>query len=318
MPIHHSVQHFADAAEHARKLANMKQQYFQLESGTFGSTLEQFNLDGLHLFSEHVNRRIVECGEISHGMITIGWASYTQVAPSTRGREISNFTIGSARGGSEWIVHLPAEAEILGVTMTETEFDILAERLDHRTNRHSFRSNTITPAGETSIAAVRRLRERVGHLRAHAGRLDCPRTRHALRKALLDDVFYAIEEAAPPNRDDLTRLTYNDIVKRCQDYVLRNAGNPVTVLDLCTEVRVSRRTLQTCFRHVTGQSPLDYLRAVRLGEVRKMLRDVPATQMSIASIAARWGFIHLGKFANNYRRLFGELPSQTARYGMRA
>ncbi|KAF7961934.1 hypothetical protein AWV80_27730 [Cupriavidus sp. UYMU48A] len=33
----------------------------------------------------------------------------------------------------------------------------------------------------------------------------------------------------------------------------------------------------------------------------------------IRDAAARWGFIHMGKFAIEYRNMFGYLPSQTTR-----
>ena len=34
---------------------------------------------------------------------------------------------------------------------------------------------------------------------------------------------------------------------------------------------------------------------------------------NVASVALRWGFEHMGRFANQYRRAFGETPSQTLR-----
>ena len=97
------------------------------------------------------------------------------------------------------------------------------------------------------------------------------------------------------------------------EFVLRNAGYPIAVLDLCAALRVSRRTLHTAFTVITGQSPVAYLRSIRLGQVRKLLRTTAASQMTIASAAARCGFIHLGNFASDYRQLFGELPSQSLR-----
>ncbi|CAB3778334.1 HTH-type transcriptional activator RhaR [Paraburkholderia caffeinitolerans] len=318
MATHYSVRHYADAGEHAQHLANIKQQYFQIEKGQFGSTLEQFDLDGLHFFSERVNRRVVQCGHISAGMIGIGWFSYASVAPTSRGREITNRTISSARSGSDWVVHLPSDATMFGITLAESEFEGIAEHLRRATKRRDAAPHMPMPFGEASPDAVRRLNESVGQLRAHADRLGCPATRYALRKALLDEVCQAMEALEPAPREDLTRLTYSEIIRRSQDYVMRHAGSPVTVLELCTELRVSRRTLQTCFREITGESPADYLRAVRLCGVRRMLRETPAARMNIASIATRWGFVHLGKFASNYHRLFGELPSQTPRVCARA
>lgn len=317
MATHYSLQQFDNADEHGRNATNMKQQYYQIEKGSFCSSLEQFNLDGLSVFSERVNRRIVEYGGVSPGVIGIGWASFASVPPTSRGREVTPCTIGAMRHRGEWFLHMPPDVEIHGMTLAESEFDVIAEGLGLERNSAGSQLNSATPAGETSIDAVRRLKARLGALQAQAraDRLACPATRYALRKALLDDVFYALEEIAPPSRDNLTLRTYSDIVRRCQGYVLLHAGSPISVLDLCVELRVSRRTLQTSFQHVTGHSPTDYLRAVRLGEVRTMLRRVPASQMSIASIAARWGFTHLGKFANRYHRMFGELPSQTIRFG---
>ena len=39
----------------------------------------------------------------------------------------------------------------------------------------------------------------------------------------------------------------------------------------------------------------------------------PGDGSSVAAVAARWGFTHLGRFAIEYRRRFGVHPSQTLR-----
>jgi AraC family ethanolamine operon transcriptional activator len=45
--------------------------------------------------------------------------------------------------------------------------------------------------------------------------------------------------------------------------------------------------------------------------VRQELKVAPAGTASVREIARRWGFWHTGEFAADYRRLFGELPSET-------
>jgi AraC family transcriptional regulator, ethanolamine operon transcriptional activator len=105
----------------------------------------------------------------------------------------------------------------------------------------------------------------------------------------------------PPNRARL--------VRRAEDYMQAKLGEPVSVLDLCRELDISERTLHHVFQEVRGLSPMAYFKAVRLNEVRQELKT--AADTTVHEIAQRWGFCHTGEFAGAYRRLFGELPSQT-------
>ena len=75
---------------------------------------------------------------------------------------------------------------------------------------------------------------------------------------------------------------------------------------------VSERTLRYAFREQLGVSPKQYLQLVRLGGVRRNLQ-LAAAGVKIVDVANRWGFWHMGQFAADYRRQFGELPSETLR-----
>jgi len=55
-----------------------------------------------------------------------------------------------------------------------------------------------------------------------------------------------------------------------------------------------------------------YLRRARYRKVREALRDAEPEE-HITEIAAKWGFTHMGRFSVDYRRQFGETPSQTLR-----
>jgi AraC family ethanolamine operon transcriptional activator len=100
------------------------------------------------------------------------------------------------------------------------------------------------------------------------------------------------------------------LVRRVEDYMQANRAEPLSVLELCRELGVSERTLHYAFQEVRGTSPMAYFRALRLNAVRQDLRAAADTA-SVHEIAQRWGFWHTGEFAADYRRLFGELPSQT-------
>lgn len=309
----HSVQQFCDADEHAQSVANLTQTYFQIESGAFRSTLRQCDLNGIGVFSESANRRVVESGHPSPGTVLMAWISSGPLSTMNPDpRDIGGLSISTARSGEDWMVQMPADTELVGITVPTSEFARLADSLGSAA-RNKVRQRKFQPQGEASSRALLKLRTGVEAIRQQTEYLACPDARTALRQRILDDLFAVLDEAAPPDRGDSTRMAYCDIVKRSQEFVLRNAGYPTSVLDLCAALRISRRTMHTAFTVITGQSPVAYLRSIRLGQVRKLLRGIPASQMTIASAAARCGFIHLGNFANDYRQLFGELPSHTPR-----
>ena len=56
---------------------------------------------------------------------------------------------------------------------------------------------------------------------------------------------------------------------------------------------------------------MGYLKEVRLRHVRADLLQAAPSLGIVASIAQRWGFSHLGHFITDYKRRFGETPSQT-------
>lgn len=100
-------------------------------------------------------------------------------------------------------------------------------------------------------------------------------------------------------------------VKQAVDFIHANAGAPIRIRDIADACCVTPRTLENGFKLFKDTTPLAYLRQVRLDGARRELEtaDVPR----IADIAHRWGFADLGRFAERYRRAFGELPSETVR-----
>ena len=95
----------------------------------------------------------------------------------------------------------------------------------------------------------------------------------------------------------------------------RAGGRPVHIAELCTALRISRRTLHRAFSEALGIGPMDFLRKARLGAVHAVLKRSDPTTTRIGHVAAEYGFGELGRFSAYYRRLFGELPSDTLRKG---
>jgi AraC-like DNA-binding protein len=88
-------------------------------------------------------------------------------------------------------------------------------------------------------------------------------------------------------------------------------GETVYLADLCAVTGVSERTLRTVFQGSYGMSPVQYLKLRRLHQVRRALRRADSDLNTVQSVANSFGIWHMGRFAVEYRKLFGESPLET-------
>ena len=100
-------------------------------------------------------------------------------------------------------------------------------------------------------------------------------------------------------------------LRATRDFIHANLGQPLYINDLCAAVGLSRRSLETLCRDILDLSPNAYLLHQRFHGVRRCLLAAEPKPGSIKRIALEWGFWHLGRFAADYRTLFGESPTQT-------
>jgi AraC-like DNA-binding protein len=99
-------------------------------------------------------------------------------------------------------------------------------------------------------------------------------------------------------------------VKRAIEFMDAHLDTPVTLADVAGAAGVPGRTLLKHFRDYRGVSPMEYLRRARFDRAHAALRrsEIPQT---VSEVAVTWGFFHLGRFSAEYRKRYGELPSET-------
>lgn len=103
-------------------------------------------------------------------------------------------------------------------------------------------------------------------------------------------------------------------VKRVEEYIDLHADKDLRIADMAAVAGVSERSLYNGFRVWRATSPKSYLKAVRLDRVRTELLGLKAKSRNVGEIAREAGFRHMGNFAIDYRKRFGETPSDTLRY----
>jgi AraC-like DNA-binding protein len=173
------------------------------------------------------------------------------------------------------------------------------------------------PAGQVlrlSPSAVASLRQ----LHADAGRLVEKKpeliAHPEVARALEQDLIYALVTCltAGAHRPHVTPRHHRAHIMRQFEEALAEHSDRVPHLpDLCKAIGVPERTLRKCCAEFLGMSPIRYLRLRRLGMVRAALCRADPAMANVSDIARRHGFLQLGRFAAQYRAMFGEVPSTT-------
>ena len=116
-----------------------------------------------------------------------------------------------------------------------------------------------------------------------------------------------------PATNTSTRLhvKYLALMGQIDAYIDANLGSPL-YNDACAVVLgMSPRSLSNVVHDVHGMSMQRYIRTKRLSAVRSALQKY-GQACQIGTVARAHGFEHLGEFAHAYKKLFGELPSETS------
>jgi AraC-like DNA-binding protein len=187
--------------------------------------------------------------------------------------------------------------------------DLLGRRV-HEVIDFDFGIDLTTGRGSTLLASVEFLAR---ELDRPGGLADMPAAREQLEASVMTQLLhtgrhqFADELAAPAEPVRHGRLT------PVLDYIDRHADEPLSPQELARIGCMSVRTLHSTFQQALGESPMGYLRRIRLDHVRAELQRSDPSLIRVTDIAIRWGFLHHSRFAQQYRKRFGELPRETLR-----
>jgi AraC-like DNA-binding protein len=103
----------------------------------------------------------------------------------------------------------------------------------------------------------------------------------------------------------------NREVAVCFEQLLRSRnGAKADIREVCLALQVSERRLRLACAAQLGIGPMAYDRLRRLSLAQRALRGDPSAT-SVSAVARSNGFRGLGRFASNYKAIFGEYPSAT-------
>jgi AraC family ethanolamine operon transcriptional activator len=132
---------------------------------------------------------------------------------------------------------------------------------------------------------------------------------------LLYHHILSIYANALDNIKDISHLKNNEslrLSKKILTYLKEHANQPIQMIELTSLTGKSERTIERIFKKHFGIAPYAYLKIHRLHLIRKhLLYEKISIDTSIGDIAMKNGFMQMGYFGSEYKKIFGETPSET-------
>lgn len=281
------------------------------------STMEhqRLLLEDLRLETGHYDFPVIACGAMPRDMVCIGL-----VADGIETTRYNTAAIGSdeiqvypqgvdllyhAAAASRWISFAVPEARLQQVAIARTGRPLTLPKRDAASVR-------LTLGGRRRLAQLADDALAIGHV------LQQPGMSSTLATAIADGLVASYVEAlcgaesgtGIRRRTSTSARQHLHLVLACERLAMSADELDIRLEDIARRSGYSRRSLELIFKRSVGMPPGRWFINMRLnGALRDLL--TPNPQRRVADVATRWGFHHLPRFADQYRRAFGELPSET-------
>lgn len=303
-----------EAYDLGRKSARWDVSCEQLSPGSFSGRVCELWLPSIQVVQESCNQAFLESGQSWETSYT--FAVFASCGGTGRyfGGPLYPNQVCTLNSEDEIDIRSPEGFERTSVTIGTGVLDRYLSQHETEALKSRFAHGSVSTARGAADSLRHSLIAVLGTVGASPGLLSLKQTRKTLEESVVSAV---LDNVISPNVDvsgDRPGFVKDACIVRCaREYIVAHMDEPITVVDLCCHVNVSRRTLQYCFEKLLDVSPSTYLRLLRLNGAHRDLKLADPAESDVTGIATRWGFWHLARFSMYYRRLFGEYPSETLR-----
>jgi AraC family transcriptional regulator, ethanolamine operon transcriptional activator len=305
---------FSDIEECATAEPGWDQTYHQLGRGRFQGRVIAGHTSSVQFAIEEWSPGLLIRGAAPAGAVVFGVLASGRERPYYHGRVLHDDEVGTLLSGEDIDLQLGQPSIVVSASIDRELVEqytsaVWGEPLSARRVRDRMKLSN-----PTLREAVRHtIRDSCEFARCAPDRLRDERVVKTLEHEVLD--AFLLEIQTPKREPRLAER--NHAARQALDYLMAHLNQPVTVAELCVAVGVTARTLQLGCQERFGLSPKALLRSLQFDAVHKRLLRAQPTD-TVFEIARTCGFLHAGRFAVEYRRRFGESPSQTLQHALHA
>jgi AraC family ethanolamine operon transcriptional activator len=303
---------FTDFEMFAEVLTGFDLDFKQISRGSFSANLQQIKFGPISISRFSTTRNLEAIGNPPPGVMTFGIPSLNCQPFIWRGLLTDGNSIQIFKPSTELSVITNLVFEGISVSIAETDFNDL-------NNQWGFPDlNEIIGVRERAAcdpAIMYKLRKTLHYICQLADN-DPDELKHssAVQNLVRFEVPHLLlqaltsSEAVPFNSTPGKR---NHALKTALEYIRSTSNELTSINSFCQQTGINERTLQRAFLDVYGVTPKAYFQALRLNSVYKTLFHSDPNSTRITDVAGKLGYWHMSQFGIDYRRQFGELPSET-------
>jgi AraC family ethanolamine operon transcriptional activator len=293
---------FHDFDEYAGHIAQGEVEHSQLDQGKFYGKLCQVISKEVIVSTHSSNRVLLQKGNSLDGFTTFLIPGNMEQDFTWRKERLKGNRLGILRPGMEHQAVILPNFFGVPVSVHNDLLQSLSDFLGYPQFMSTlFKHETL----EIGIPEARQLHQMVISL-CNAKRVD----QEALEVELPSFIICSIAKACMASERGQRKTSRDVTFVRALEYIFEHMEGDISITSLSRSLGVSERTLRYMFTEKTSLSPKKFIHSLKLNMIRKELKT-SSSPHNIFHSAVKFGFWHSGQFAADYRRLFGELPSNT-------
>ena len=292
-------------------------EYKQIERGAFNSRLLITCGDDIQFTRARLQRRLIQKGNPPQHLRTFGLLADPGITMYWRGRKVSGDQLFVFPHGGELDCVSQSDFDVFVVSIGEETLSEVCQSLRLPEPDKLLGGREVFSCEPDDLHLLRQfLRGAELELLAGCDRLLLPDILQEIRVEAAVRFMSLISRGKQVQIAGRRRQRETALAK-AMDHLDDHYRQPLTVLKLCQVAHVSERTLEYAFRERYGLTPKSFVTAYRLNAAKKALLLASPDDNTVSNIALNLGFWHRSKFAEDYRKLFGELPSKTLQRSIR-
>ncbi|MGO4382459.1 helix-turn-helix domain-containing protein [Pseudoduganella sp. RAF53_2] len=308
-----------DIDEHARLMTGWDQEYCQISRGKFHGNIAIALNGKACIIRETTNQSLHQFVEPPSDTLVFGLTLGRNDSLTINRQPVSTNSIVALEGGREYDFRTTGQTDMLGIVIDKEV--VFGDDGAHISPIQTALQQGVVALDSHAASMLQNLWQIMSNALDNnlswPGTLSFSQIMETARSTVVLALSLAMNSDTIPRAHSAATERRSSVVRHAIRFMRVHLDQEFTMADVCAAAHVSERTLQYHFESCLGLPPQQYLKAMRLNAARILIRGLgtatDARRRSIAEIAAQCGYEHASRFAGDFRRQFGCLPSESMR-----